>query len=490
MSSIAHIAQQLIPAPKNIYKYVGNGTTDDIIKTVLKADETAHIDTKQFAEKLKGFDHYITAQNIWYFIKQNIKYKIDPVGKQFIKSPSKLWGDKEGDCKSFSVFAGSILKNLGIPYAYRFTSYKDYDSTPTHVYIVIPAMRGHNEILLDAVWNEFDKEKKYAHKKDMRTTEIYSVSGVGNVPGKLNIEDPSKLTHGELDLLIAKQNVELNEQLSRGRNAKGFAKQKEIIEDALEAVKSQNPESKIGAIIELNENGFYDQSASVGAVNSKAYRRRQINKTAAQLGSVGIGRKPKTKAGKLLQRVGKSAKNTIKAAAKVATAPARLALKGILEVLIPASGLFFLYLFVADDKAVKMTAQGQRKRKKVLKLEKFIVDVIGMKQSHFRGLVRNGILKKTGKNPEAILKQRGMAGIGFVLTASVIMSAVPKVLELIKKISELFGKKPEESVSESDAPDLEKDFEKNAGDVTRTPVPEKEASSEVEETGTMKKGWC
>lgn len=163
-----------------------NGNTKNIIETVLYADGKAGDYTKLFAPTLKGPSVRDTCRNIWWFIKSQIQYSLDPNGQQLIKSPGKLWAENRqglpnptgGDCKSFSVFAASCLKNLNIPYGYRFASYDKDNSTPTHVYCFVPLVNG-GEIIIDAVWDgAFNTQKSFAHKQDYI---MKSGEAIGNV---------------------------------------------------------------------------------------------------------------------------------------------------------------------------------------------------------------------------------------------------------------------------------------------------------------------
>lgn len=152
------------------------GNTRDIIETVLYADSKSGWYTKDFADSLKGKTVMDTCRNIWEFVKTQIPYVLDPVGEQIIKSPGRLWQERSGDCKSFSVFTASCLKNLGIPYGYRFASYNQTDPTPTHVYVFVP---GKSEIILDSVWiGPFNSQKPYTFKQDKIMTSIAAIGAI------------------------------------------------------------------------------------------------------------------------------------------------------------------------------------------------------------------------------------------------------------------------------------------------------------------------
>lgn len=150
-----------------------SGNTKDIINAILYADAKDKSDVKKLALSLRGENNLQTCRNIWNYITKNIKYKVDPIGQQFIKSPAKLFYDKTGDCKSFSLFYASILKALKIPYKYRFASYTNSKTEFTHVYVIAD-----NTIICDAVMDQFNKEKNYSHKKDYNMTQISYMAGI------------------------------------------------------------------------------------------------------------------------------------------------------------------------------------------------------------------------------------------------------------------------------------------------------------------------
>ena len=152
-----------------------NGATFDIIREIIEVDKTAYKDTLRFAPQLKGYNLKDTCKNIWEFVHNNITYKEDPNGYQFIKTPASLWSTKTGDCKSFAIFVGSILKNLNIPYLYRFVSFDN--GNYTHVYIVVPT--GQQEIIIDTTIKYFNTETQFKTKKEIPMTKIIKVSGVG-----------------------------------------------------------------------------------------------------------------------------------------------------------------------------------------------------------------------------------------------------------------------------------------------------------------------
>lgn len=149
-----------------------SGTNPDIIATIHRRVPEAARSMKSAARTFIGATQTDTARNIWNFLKNQIRYKKDPPGYQFVKLPARLMADGEGDCKSYSLFTAAVLENLGIPYRFRYTSY-DHSSIPQHVYIVTE-----QGDIIDAVWRDFNSEKPYTFKKDF-PMKIYTLSGIG-----------------------------------------------------------------------------------------------------------------------------------------------------------------------------------------------------------------------------------------------------------------------------------------------------------------------
>lgn len=109
-------------------------------------------------------------------------------------------------------------------------------------------------------------------------------------------------------------------------------------------------------------------------------------------------------AGKLLKKVGQGLKKAVKTVAKVVTLPVRLIAKGALEIYLPKAAPFFLYLFTPPG--AKLPDLMARKKAKAEKFKKFIVNGIGMKDTHVMGILRNNLTKRFGKSPESYLAER------------------------------------------------------------------------------------
>lgn len=178
-----HLANNNIPDAEGIeiLKYA-QGTTGDIITEVMDTYADTLEQTKGLAQALNGGNDYMTAINIANYLNEFTNYKIDPNGYQWVRTPARLYKDKKGDCKSYSIFINSCLANAGIPHKFRFVSYEkkgDY----THVYPV--AIINGVEMPLDVVALQvrgvaLGNEINYIKNKDMNgTTRISRLCGIG-----------------------------------------------------------------------------------------------------------------------------------------------------------------------------------------------------------------------------------------------------------------------------------------------------------------------
>ena len=178
--NVSLLMSELMPYAGNIRQIKAEQSTGDIIEAITRAHKAYQVDYAKIAKFFKGATVRDTARNIYNFLKQNIKYKIEPGSAQTVKSPAALLAHGYGDCKHYSKFAAGILENLGIPYAYRFASYKIFDPQPGHVFVVVNPGTA-NELWIDPVLPKFDQKKEYQYATD-KNMAIYSISGVGQVP--------------------------------------------------------------------------------------------------------------------------------------------------------------------------------------------------------------------------------------------------------------------------------------------------------------------
>ena len=168
---MAELLQLLTPYQNAKHVIKHEQSVGDIMQGLVKCHELHRKEYDKIANYFRGKSTNEIAHKIWSYLKKNVKYVIEPDNAQFLKSPSAILatGKTTGsDCKNYSLFAGGILEALNrkgykIPWTYRFSSYRIFDRTPQHVFVVI--YPGTNrEIWVDAVLPNFDQHKKYYYK--------------------------------------------------------------------------------------------------------------------------------------------------------------------------------------------------------------------------------------------------------------------------------------------------------------------------------------
>jgi len=172
-----------LPAPKQVNKIViSDGYNADIIATLNKQFNTAVKQTKE--AYFSGTTLTEKGRAIYNYLRNSVMYKKDPEGKQLIQLPARMLGDggtKSGDCKSLALAAAAFMHNNGFNNVrLRYTSYSATDTTPTHVYAVGSDETG-KDIIIDAVYRQFNKEVPYKFKKDYQM-QISVLSGVSQAP--------------------------------------------------------------------------------------------------------------------------------------------------------------------------------------------------------------------------------------------------------------------------------------------------------------------
>jgi hypothetical protein len=157
---------------------------------------------KNLAPVLKGQTLGETVTNIYRFLHDHFQYNLDG-GLQNLFAPSAAWYYRTTgfDCKSFSILASCILKNLSIDHAFRMVAMADSDYTRldkipdfSHVYVIIP--QDNKYYVIDATRHE-NEEVGFIRKQD-RPMKVLKHRGLASplLMGLGNIESPTLLGLG------------------------------------------------------------------------------------------------------------------------------------------------------------------------------------------------------------------------------------------------------------------------------------------------------
>ncbi|MDX2248234.1 MAG: hypothetical protein SF052_15735 [Bacteroidia bacterium] len=411
-NNLLHIARQHMPPADGKTEIIHSvGDTQDIVQEVLETHRLYYNETDQFAENLQGADNKETAKNIWAFLRKAVEYRLDPEGEQFTKSPSRVISDGFSDCKGYSIFAASVLENLGIPYFFRFVDYSLGSDTPTHVYVVAKGAGEKESIPLDACWQFFGKEKKYTYVQDeIPMTRISRLSGIGN----------NTLLEGQLQLDLMLERLRLEKQILNRVSGIGSP----YHSDYNEAIQYLQR-------LQSNPTLLYSHVGGIGGFSD------------------------------FVKKVADKVKSGVQAFKNAITEPQKVFGELLLKTLLPAASPFFVYLFVQDPQQIaKLPTPVKTKRDKMFRVAANIIKAVGMDEGVFMSILRNGIMKSLQKTPEQVITDAAagkVSGIGFAWGA-----IIQTVITIITKVVALF-KGAKESLAASDAPDLLNDFRSSSG---------------------------
>ncbi|KAA1244519.1 hypothetical protein [Aquimarina sp. RZ0] len=173
--------------PQSIQKdtvIVGSGKAklEDTLQLMQLVIRETTKDTALLAKQLQHKNRYDTCRNIWNFVYQHIQYTMDKTGIEQVRRPSRSWADRMTgvDCDCYTVFIGSILTNLKMPFTIRITKYGGKHHFQ-HVYPIVPMANGH--ITMDCVTDQFNYEVPYSEKKDIPVIGSIGTDSLGTVSG-------------------------------------------------------------------------------------------------------------------------------------------------------------------------------------------------------------------------------------------------------------------------------------------------------------------
>lgn len=397
-----------------------NGNTEDIVKAVLKADSISKEQTREISKQFKPTPAGL--REIWEFVKYNFRYKEDPRGVQWIKSPERLFYEREGDCKSFTIFVNSILKNLNVKHVTRFISQNE-DPDPTHVYTV--AMLNGKKYIIDTVYHSFNAEPNYKYKYDYKNnnTDMTKISYLSGTIFAEELEKVKKFNFAEATE-AERQEILLKEMF------------------LIDALQKQGAEAEAAAQMFTT---YEMDEREKEAINTAAQQEAEAIK--------GIG------------------------VIRIIAAARKKILNTLLRVTLPRTGLVFLYTQV-NDKYLSDKAKAKKRRQD--KFKNIILQAAGITSGTFDMMITNAVKSKTGKTPLQFVKSmypqnatpagplrqgatpapppsrpqvvtRKMPAVGFPV--ALVTQAAGYVVGLVQNITQIVkGMKKEDEIKAADAP--------------------------------------
>lgn len=118
----------------------GNNSTTDGVNFMANMIEKSSHQVKELAQKLNKFNLEKTVKSVHSFLVSYIQYEAD-AQMQRLRSPGCSWSVRQKgiDCKSFTIFACSLLREMGYKSIIRQVKQPSfYANQFTHVYLIVP----------------------------------------------------------------------------------------------------------------------------------------------------------------------------------------------------------------------------------------------------------------------------------------------------------------------------------------------------------------
>ncbi len=176
--------------------FIKNGNVLETVESCIDIIAEHHREVEGLAEMLQTDNLKETCRNIFDFSYKYLQYHKDKDGTEQLRTPARSWLDgqmnykQKGnslagiDCDDYSIFVGSILKCLAIPFKLRITKY-DGRQNFQHIYVFVPAIGdSEDEIIIDPVLSKFDYQKPYSFEKsDFNMSPLQMVGGIQGING-------------------------------------------------------------------------------------------------------------------------------------------------------------------------------------------------------------------------------------------------------------------------------------------------------------------
>jgi hypothetical protein len=146
--------------------FLGKGNTTFGLQQMKSWAKKYQHQTKEISKVLANSSKHITISSIKSFLYDHLQYQIDGYNQQ-LRSPACSWSARKSgiDCKSYSLFASTILLNLGIKHSFRKIKQPGLNPTQwSHVYVIIPD--GNKQYVIDGTIKD-NNELPFLEKEDL-----------------------------------------------------------------------------------------------------------------------------------------------------------------------------------------------------------------------------------------------------------------------------------------------------------------------------------
>ena len=191
--------------------FIKNGNVIETVESCIDLISSHYREVEELASMLQSDTLKETCRNIFNFSYCYLQYHKDEDGTEQLRTPARSWSDgqinykQKGklsagiDCDDYSIFVGSLLKCLAIPFKLRITKY-DGRQNFQHIYVFVPAIGdSEDEIIIDPVLSKFDYQKPYSFEKsdfNMSPLQLAGLRGIDGITGTSALGLPISVLSG------------------------------------------------------------------------------------------------------------------------------------------------------------------------------------------------------------------------------------------------------------------------------------------------------
>lgn len=146
-------------------------TLDELINACKHYPQVARL-----ADHLKdpAGDPLQSAFNVWHWLHTNIRYAYDTPGEEEIRTPARVWADRESgvDCDCLAVMTACLLLNMGLNPKFEIVAFNN-EPTFSHIYVNLDGAA------IDRVLPVFLARPDHITKTQIMDIPVYQLSGIG-----------------------------------------------------------------------------------------------------------------------------------------------------------------------------------------------------------------------------------------------------------------------------------------------------------------------
>lgn len=179
---------QQLPAYRNEWVTV---VDDQDVHDIINEIEIAQIENAELYDKIGplfiGDTLLQTCENLYHFCKDNLRYVEESEALQTVSTPQGLLTAGKCDCKGYASFIGGCMgaierhQQKKINWKYCFASYKLFEPSPYHVFIVVETSNG--PFYVDPTPGSYGKVPVWTVEREIHSATGAAVAGLGVVAG-------------------------------------------------------------------------------------------------------------------------------------------------------------------------------------------------------------------------------------------------------------------------------------------------------------------